>query len=163
MGNIIATRDQPPERWVRLSNGATDAVLGVLVIAGSDLAATPWQRRLISWLAGRDQTIFGRGAVGFDLEDLGWSKADFAAEQEFLRRVIATAATGHRWAALGYEPRREVVIEHLARLDALVRDLPHGAADQPTDRFWPDGDPTALCPAHRVLLHPDGCLLCNDR
>lgn len=163
MGNIFASRCQPPDRWVDLSNGATAVLLGVIVIAGSDLAASPWQRRLISWIAGRDQAVFGLGAVGFDLEDLGWTKADFAAQQGFLRQVLATAASGHRWTALGYQPRRVVLVERLARLDALVRELPASAADEPTDRFWPTDDPTERCSSHRILLHSAGCLLCNDR
>ncbi|MFC7619219.1 hypothetical protein [Microlunatus sp. GCM10028923] len=163
MGNVIGSRGQPRDRWVHLSNAATAVLYSVIVIAGTDLASTPWQRRLISWIAGRDQAIFGRGAVDLELEDIGWSRAEFAAQQGFLRDVLATAATGHRWDVLDYRPSREILIEFLARVDSLVRELPPSVADEPTDRYWPVDDPVDRCPTHQVLLHPGGCLICHDR
>lgn len=162
MVNSISADFAPPDRWVRMSNGLTSVVLSVLVLSGSDLAQTPWQRRLVAWLAGHDQFLHGIGTVGFGLEEIAWTRAEFPAQQAFLREVAAMAATGHRWQALGYAPRREVVLYELALFDALVRDLPITAADEPTDRWWPDSDPTQRCPVHLVLLHSEGCLLCND-
>jgi len=50
-----------------MSNGTTSVLLDVLAIAGSDLATTPWEKKLVYWLVQHDQSRSGLGAVSFPL------------------------------------------------------------------------------------------------
>ena len=52
---------------IQMSNGLTDVFFNVLVLSGSALARTDSERRLVVWLAEKDQSRMGYGAIGFDL------------------------------------------------------------------------------------------------
>lgn len=150
MSNIIG--DRVAGRQVHLSNGNTDVLLSVLLLAGSDLAETDRQVALMVWLAEHDQGVRGRGTVGFDLAEV----PDLPAERAFLLRVIDLAATRHRWDVLGYDP--PVAQRFLAELRELVRGFEPKAAG-PTQTPRPEH---RKCPEHGVYLHEHGCLLCPD-
>ena len=51
-----------------MSNGCTDVFLTTIGLSGSRLAVTDGEKRLILWLLERDQWVWGRGIVGFNLE-----------------------------------------------------------------------------------------------
>lgn len=161
MGNQISLAGTLPADWVSMSNGGTAVLLSVLLLAGSDLASTPWERGCVRWLSEHDQDVFGLGVVGFDLSEICMTTADFEAEKTFLLRLVDTALARHRWEVLSYDP--PFVSASLQRLRALVERL------EPShfvlDRVWKfalEGEVAGLCPLHRVFLHPAGCLLCND-
>src|SRR5262245_51957100 len=62
---------------LRLSNGATDVLLSILLLAGSDLATSDWEKSLVVWLAEHDQSVVGGGCVDFDLDEIAWTSTDF--------------------------------------------------------------------------------------
>src|SRR5215813_8151203 len=102
----------------KIPNGATDVLLSVLLLAGSDLAQTPWEKEFITWLAGHDQGTFGLGMVGFDLDEIAWDPDRFVEQKAFLLRVIDTALQRHRWEILDYDP--PYVHIDLAKLRDLI-------------------------------------------
>lgn len=150
MSNSIS--DRASDRQVHMSNGNTDVLLSVLLLAGSDLAETDGEVELMVWLAEHDQGVRGRGAVGFDLAELPAGEA----ERAFLLRVIDLAATRHRWDVLGYEP--PFAQRFLAELRELVRGFEPATAP-PAKTPYPEH---RKCPGHDVYLHEYGCLLCHD-
>lgn len=119
-----------------LSNGATDVFLSVLQFALSDLADDPWRRALAQWVAWHDQTLVGRGVVGFDLEDVHWDPAEFASQKAFLLQVIDFAATRHRWSELCYDPPHAVAYLQRYREVVAAFELPPGFG-RPLDTAGP--------------------------
>lgn len=135
--------------------------MSVLLLSGSGLAASVWEREFMAWLAEQDQEVFGAGMVGFDLDEIAWDPAGFDVQQRFVLGVIDLALQRHRWDELGYHPPFAA-----AQLDAL-RTL--------VAEFRPDADATAgtwswrspperliMCERHRVYVHDHGCLLCHE-
>ena len=53
-----------------MSNGCTDVFLTTIGLSGSRLAVTDGEKRLILWLLERDQWVWGRGIVGFNLAEM---------------------------------------------------------------------------------------------
>lgn len=149
---------------LRLSNGATSALLDLLVLSGSALASTEWQRSCVVWLAEHDQGVMGLGIVGFDLDELAWTPAGFADEHPFLSRVVDAALDGVGWGVLDWvpgDPNRE----HLRGFRQLVEAVtpPVAAAGwsfrAPPPAGWP------RCSRHGALRHglcDHGCIVCND-
>lgn len=157
MANLIKSGDKPP---LQMSNSTTSVVLDVLVIAGCDLAATPWEQKLVYWLAQHDQTRSGLGCVGFDIRDLGWIADELEAQKQFVLRMIDAALARRGWERLPFTPGEERVMPALERLRELVGEVAWSASQA----VWVPSELPAhgSCEVHRVYLHETGCILCND-
>ena len=107
-------------------------------------------------------SIFGLGVVGFDLEDIAWTREGFAAEKAFVLRMIDAARARHRWDALGYDP--PFAEGQLGELRALVEGFTAEHVLEHDDWSWRFDETQAAgkCARHAVYLHGAGCLLCND-
>ena len=57
MANIIWLGAAENSQCIQMSNGLTDVFINVLVLSGSLLAHTSDEKRLIVWLAEKDQKI----------------------------------------------------------------------------------------------------------
>ncbi|MEV6472108.1 hypothetical protein [Streptomyces sp. NPDC051657] len=152
-------------RHLEMSNGGTAVFVDVLMLAVSALAREPWHFRFAALLTLQDQSVMGRGAVGFDLAELDWGDTpqEGAEAKSFLLRVLDLALTRHRWEELTYEPPYaekylrtyramvEAVAPMTARADAEVLPGPQDAA-------------LASCVRHRVLdalPYWSGCVFCT--
>ena len=159
MANTISSQHSS-EASVPLSNGAMSVLMSVLVLAGSQLAQSDWERRFVAWLARRDQSIFGLGMVSFDLADIPWTEA-WEAERAFALRVIDLAHTGHRFADLDYDA--PFVKGQLESLRALVEGVNVAVVTASTGKVFEDADlPVPRCELHDVIAHGYGCLLCGE-
>ncbi|MGW2253042.1 hypothetical protein ACWCXH_22990 [Kitasatospora sp. NPDC001660] len=140
-----------------LTNGATEVLVEVLMLAVTALARRDWEYGFAADLARQDQSLMGRGTVGLRLEDLDWG-AEPERNRAFALAVVDLALTRHRWDELGYEP--PYVEGHLRALRLMVEDT----RPQPV----PPADRTevaaATCVRHRVLVplawYP-ACVLCD--
>lgn len=161
MANLITCERADGSPYLQLSNGSMAVLISVLLLAGSDLASSDWERELVVWLAEHDQGIYGRGVVGFDLDEIAWSPDQLAAQRAFLVRVIDLALAHHRWEILGYDP--PFVAEQLLRLREMVEQYPAAIVAAGREWQWHGGPPTGeRCPHHAVFLHTHGCAICND-
>lgn len=148
-----------------LSNGATAMFIDVLMLAVSDLASEDWDFRFAALLTLQDQNVMGRGAVGFDLAEFDWgaTERERARAKDFVLRVTALAASGHRWRELDYRPT--CVHEHLRRFTTLVDSFTPPAEGSTAQGFpGPDEAAMASCVRHRVLSALplwNGCFLCH--
>jgi hypothetical protein len=162
MGNLV-THDRSGG-VLRLSNGATSALLDLLALAGSALATTDWERSLVVWLAEHDQGVLGIGIVGFDLDAIGWTRTGFDGEHAFLLRVVDAALTGVGWGTLDWVPG-DLNREHLRGFRQLVEGVTSPAGDTPWTFVAPLPEGWPRCPTHGVLRHgldDGGCVVCND-
>ncbi|MFI0216037.1 hypothetical protein [Streptomyces lydicus] len=161
MGNVFKGGDQRLD----LSNSGTEVFVDVLTLAVSDLAEDPWDYRFAALLTLQDQSVMGRGAVGFDLEDIDWGATphERARAKGFVLRVVARALSRHRWNELGYRPPHAE--DSLRRFLAMVESFTPPGRARPGGGFpGPDDAARASCVRHRVLTALplwDGCLFCR--
>lgn len=155
-------------RSLSLSNGGTDVFVDVLMLAVSGLAAGDWDHRFATLLTLQDQNVLGRGAVGFDLEDIDWGRCPHErdAAKAFVLRVLDLALSRHRWDELGYEP--PFAERYLRQYRAMVEafDPAHAGRGRGGTPF-PEAEEAAMasCVRHRVLCAPahwDGCVFCTS-
>lgn len=161
MGNLILNAKAPGQPYLQLSNGAMSVLITTLVLSGSDLAATSWQQACITWLAEHDQAVFGLGVVGFDVDEIAWTEAEFAQQHTFVLRVIERAIHKHRWSVLDYDP--PFVQADLQDLRQIIQQYQRSFIDCEKDWSWYAApDRFIKCPRHQVYMHAHGCVICND-
>lgn len=166
MSNIITLNSDA----ISMSNGLTDVFINVLVLSGSRLAKNVDEKRLIVWLAEKDQSKVGMGTVGFDIREMPWSIDRFEENRSFLLEVIGRAKDKTDWSKLDYSPNEKLLFpvlngfsEMLSRLS--VKDVAPDALSEWTADADPD-DPILCgfpkCAKHGVLLSCFGCQICNN-
>ncbi|MFI6858639.1 hypothetical protein ACIBKZ_01855 [Streptomyces sp. NPDC050421] len=139
-------------RCLEMTNGGTTVFVDVLMLAVSALAHEPWDFRFAALLTLQDQSVMGRGVVGFGLADLNWGDTpqERAAAKGFLLRVLDLALSRHRWEELTYEPPRAQA--YLSTYRAMVEDFdPATAAPDAGVLPGPQEAAMASCVRHRVL------------
>ncbi|WP_148590086.1 hypothetical protein [Streptomyces sp. WAC01526] len=161
MGNVFGGGEQS----LYLSNGGTEVFIDVLMLAVSDLADDVWDYRFAALLTLQDQTVMGRGAVGFDLQEIAWGATPRgrARSKDFVLRATALALSRHRWNELGYDP--PFAQDYLYRFKAMVESFVDAPGDTPLAGGFPGPGERAMasCAAHRILSalpHWEGCFLC---
>ncbi|WP_141694477.1 hypothetical protein [Rhizobium multihospitium] len=142
----------------------TDVFMEVLAIAASALAQTRSEQAFASWIASRDQAVFGLGVVGFDIAEMPWHVATFAEDRNFLIRAITTAESKAGWEKLlGYEPKEDWLMPCLMRLRMLVSAFgPHdiGPNSAAIHSTFSESD-LSRCETHGIIMHAYGCPVCN--
>jgi hypothetical protein len=162
MGNLITNRKASDQTSLQLSNGAMSVLLSTLALSGSDMAVTPWEIECVTWLAQRDQSIFGLGLVGFDIDDLAWRRDDFDAQHAFVLTMIDRAASRRRWDVLDYDP--PFAEAQLRALHQMVSQYQLSFVEPDTAwDWWAQPEQYTKCPHHQVYLHAYGCVICNDQ
>lgn len=83
----------PPARGDATGRG-TEVFVDVLTLAVSDLAEDPWDYRFAALLTLQYRSVMGRGAVGFDLEDIdgGATPHERARSKGCVLRTAASSA-----------------------------------------------------------------------
>lgn len=155
---------------IHMSNGLTDVFINVLVLSGSALAVTDDEKRIIVWLAEKDQSSVGMGTVGFDICGLPWNKNAFAGNKRFLLNVIEAAKSKDNWFFLDYEPNEELLFPCLDRFSKLISALECIDIDPMALHKWLSAadasDPVLSdfpkCSKHGALLSCFGCQICNN-
>lgn len=159
MSNWISNKKAQIE--MGLSNGATAVLLSLLLLAGSDLAETPWEQACITWLSEQDQSIFGLGVVSFDLDQVAWQRADFDRQKAFLLRTVDLALMRHRWELLDYDPPAGP--DFLREFRSVLESYDSEMIDSDKDWDWFQApERFEKCPQHQVFQHANGCLICHD-
>ncbi|MFF9079211.1 hypothetical protein ACF1BR_05955 [Streptomyces rubiginosohelvolus] len=150
---------------LEMRNGGTAVFVDVLVLAVSALAREPWHFRFAALLTLQDQSVMGRGVVGFDLAELDWGDTpqERAAAKDWLLRVLDLALTRHRWDELTYDP--PYAEGYLSTYRAMVEAFDPATAE-PGKGVLPGPEDAAMasCVRHRVLdalPHWAGCVFCT--
>lgn len=173
MGNRIYLNDpaeDPGCRDLQMSNGLTDVLISVLLLSGSQLARDETEKRLIVWLAERDQSAVGMGTVGFAISDMPWNRETFQKDQAFLLSTIEEAKGGRGWESLDYTPARKLLLPVLDQFAALIAQFAQSQIQSEALEEWlaqaEETDPVRCgfprCPRHHTLLTGFGCQICNN-
>ncbi len=156
-----------------ISNGWTSVLYSTLLISGSRLAKTEWEKLFIIWLAEHDQNHVGQGIVGIDFNNIHWSTSEFDSQKEFVVKVAQNAIDEKSWTKLDYETDRET-LTGLLNLWIAVFSNAQIADIVPRDDFnWYNkpnlSEIEMKCPIHNIFLNQlgntekDCCYLCNNQ
>ena len=176
MGNIISFDGtvSVDDDSISMSNGLTDVFIDYLLISGSQLAESKSEKRMIVFLAEKQQAIIGMGTVGFDITEMPWQTDSFEADKTFMLGTINNArllsVQRSVWNKLGYEPNQKLIEYALSRFEALIKRMTINDIDENNLEDWcsaaEEDDPVNCgfpkCSKHGVLLSFCGCKLCND-
>jgi len=165
MSNSIVGKSDPKTLMVRMNNGATDVVIALLVMSGSENARRLSEIELSVSLAAKDQSIYGRGCIGFDIRDLPWAieRTEFQKDKEFLLKVVRIASNGSYSDRLDYEPGLEFIRSCFEDLQLLLKELEYeDINDKTVDRKLMPQPPYRKCETHGCYLHQEGCVICNS-
>lgn len=134
-----------------------DMLVSMLALSASELAVTEWQKRFASWICGFDTSRLGLGMACWDMDEIGWTRGDFAEQKLFVLQSIDLALQHHRWGVLplptdlydrydGYLKRvRELVAGYTIE---FIQEPPHDNSP------WQRNTQTVMrCPEHGVYLH----------
>lgn len=153
-----------------MSNVLTDVFLNVLILSGSRLATTEDEKRLIVWLAERDQSKRGGGTVGFDIGEMPWNPENFSESKTFMLNVIRFAEQRLGWETLDYTPNKEMIFPALKKFYKMVSEftvndiLPGGLQEWlgAAEEYYPVMCGFPKCEKHDALLGCFGCQVCNN-
>ena len=106
-----------------MSNGLTDTLISALLLSGSQLAKTDQEKRLIVWLAEKDQSAVGMGTVVFSVLDMPWDRSTLEQDRSFLRRTVEQAKMRRGWELLDYQPSEELLLPSLEKFLFLIAQL----------------------------------------
>ena len=170
MANIVWSGAGNDPECIRMSNGLTDVFINVLVLSGSALARTPEEKRLIVWLAEKDQSKVGMGTVDFDICDMPWNGETFEENRAFLLKVIEGAKNKAGWELLDYVTNEELLFPCLDRFAQLISKIGTDNIKPEALKEWLEAanpsDPVLTgfpkCPRHGTLLSCFGCQICNN-
>lgn len=166
MSNFIGQKTEQ----LQMSNGLTDVFLNVLILSGSRLATNDSERRLIVWLAEKDQSKRGMGTVGFDIGEMPWDPQNFSECKAFLLNTIQAAEDKFGWETLDYKPNKQMIFPVLKRFYEMVsafkrEDIFPGGLEEWLGAAEED-DPVLngfpRCEKHDALLGCFGCQVCNN-
>lgn len=152
-----------------MSNGLTDVFINVLLLSGSKLAKTVSEKRMVVWLAEKDQTL-GIGTVGFDICDMPWSIDTFDEDKMFIIKIIEEAKNKSDWKKLDYIPNENLLFPCLEKFSKLVSEMNIGHIEKASLNEWiksaDKDDPINIgfpyCRKHNTLLTFLGCQICNS-
>lgn len=166
MSNIISLNSNT----ISMSNGLTDVFINVLMLSGSRLAETVDEKRLIVWLAERDQSRVGIGTVGFDIREMPWNINRFEENRRFMLKTVGLAHTKTDWNKLDYAPNEKLLFPVLNKFSDMLSKLtakdidPNALGEWLADANFDDpikcGFPK--CEKHSTLLSCFGCQICNN-
>lgn len=153
-----------------MSNGLTNVFINVLVLSGSRLAKTVDEKRLIVWLAEKDQSKVGMGTVGFDIEEMPLNYDNFNKNKTFILEVIQAAKNKLGWETLEYHPNEKMLFPALEKFSKMISHLeakyilPNALGEWLTAA---DSDDPVVCgfpkcEKHGVYLSCFGCQVCNN-
>jgi hypothetical protein len=166
MGNNIINLKADPGSLIELTNGSTDMVSDLLVLAGSAIAEDDHEKDLVIWIAQTDQHVRGRGAVSFDIAQIGWDPVIFEKQKDFMLRLISAAICKAGREKLDYEPLEPFASDTLKSLKEMITAFGSAHIDPKVQidlwEFDEDTKKYERCSYHDVLYHAHGCIVCNN-
>lgn len=171
MSNILSHKAK--DRFYTINNAYTQLLFSTLLIAGSKLAKTPWQKQFLIWLAEHDQNHMGSGMVGFDVTNVYWIESEFDEQKQFVVDLAKNALNKKIWSQLPFttnEPQLIALLQDWISLFSVVQkqDIVQGKQDfnwlcKPESSMLND-----KCPQHNIYLNRLGdsvqlcCMICNN-
>ena len=170
MSNSIGFNSKTSDYDLHMSNGSMSMFINILCLSGGRLAATDSQKRLMVFLAEKNQSAVGLGNVGFDIVEMPWDKASFDEDKAFMLKVTEGAKNRLGWETLGYQPNEEFVAEFTSKFAKLIDHMTFDDINEDELTEWLAGadetDPVnqgyPKCTIHDAYISCHGCQICTD-
>lgn len=172
MGNTISFNEnvQKEDDSLSISNGLTDVLIDVLLLSGSNLAITESEKRMMVFLAEKQQIVVGLGTVGFEIVQMPWERKTFEADKKFMLETIKGARQKIGWEKLDYTPSIEYITYALDGFESLIKRMRIEDVNEEELKEWMSeaeaNDPIHMgypkCEKHDIILSIFGCKLCNE-
>ena len=176
MGNIFCfkiDKDNGGESLkdaLSLSNITTAKFINVLCLSGGRLAKTESQKRMMVFLAEKNQSLCGIGTVGFNIVNMPWDRESFDEDKAFILDVIRGAKDKLGWETLDFQPNEEIVFEALDVFEKLIHRMNKDEIRDDRLKDWlseaKKNDPVHCgfpkCRIHDTYLSLFGCQVCMD-
>jgi hypothetical protein len=103
------------------------------------------------------------GVIGFDIDDIAWTKANFEAEQAFVLNVMDEAGNETNWDVLAYQPNIKPKLLIFRELVEAYQKSFVESEEWGGTSFFKNGDEFQVCPIHKIYKHKSskGCRICN--
>ncbi len=166
MSNMISSKNE----YMSMSGGSMSMFINILCLSGGRIAAADSQKRIMVFLAEKNQSVCGLGTAGFDIAEIPWDKATFDEDKAFLLNVIRGARLKLGWETLGYQPNEEFAAEYLDKLEKLIETMTTDDIRDDSLSDWladaDDNDPInngfPKCKIHDTYISIHGCQVCTD-
>jgi len=155
-----------------ISNGWTSVLYSTLLISGSHMAKTQWEKLFMIWMAEHDQNHIGGGMVGIDFDNIFWSTLEFEKQKEFVVAIAQNAIDEKSWTKLDYETDGETLTGLLNLWMAVFSNAQIADIVPRNDFNWynkPNSSEINMkCHIHNIFLNQlgntekDCCYLCHN-
>ena len=167
MGSLFLNSQS--NNYFKTSTVTTDLFLKSLVISGSRMARSEWEKSMVMFFVERNQNITGGGLAGFDVMELGWTKESFFVQLKFLHSVVEDCLKYQTWNAFNYATSKaEIMIKSLQKFKELIAEIDFTKIrDNRIVHNFHQRENYEYCSLHQTLklndliLGQEGCLVCS--
>lgn len=169
MGNgFVNSREK---KVIPFSNSVTHPLYCGLLIEGSALSVTEWEKRLMTWIAEKNQNLVGLGLVGVDVCNLAWTESEFDLQKKFLLKIISLTLMKKSWNKYGFQLIDEIGLRKIGELREMIHELSFDQVNTQGLTFYyepPSLNKLELCEEHQVYLNyfpvelKNRCLICSS-
>ena len=134
MTNILSHTSK--DIFHNVNNSWTSVLYSTLLISGSELAKTEWEKLFMIWLAEHDQAHIGLGFVGIDFDDIHWTKENFDEQKTFVIDIAKIAISNKSWNKLDYHPDEKILTSVLQLWIEIFSDATTDDIKKELVDFW---------------------------
>ncbi len=99
MANIISLKGLSSNKWLSMSNGATDVFIDILEQV---YCANKFENLQVTWIINNHRDRIAIGCSGFDMGDIPWVKDSFIEDRNQLYKVVKLMKDQSYWLKLCY-------------------------------------------------------------
>ena len=150
---------------VTLNSAQTEALYRGIVVLGSNINKTNWQKDLIIWISEHNPRLVGDGAAGFDITRMGWSREIFYVQRAYLLETLHYTIRYKSWnnfmISIDDEEATQKTLELVALFEEITID---DVLPGPVPFLFRDPEDTTYrwCKIHRNTLLNDAAISTNQ-
>ena len=150
---------------VALSPVQAEALYRGIVVLGSNINKTNWQKDLIIWISEHNPRLVGNGAAGFDITRMGWSRETFYVQRAYLLETLHYTIRYKSWnnfmISIDDGEATQKTLELIALFEELKIDDVHPG---PVPFLFRDPEDTTYrwCKTHYITLLNDAVIAANQ-
>lgn len=157
------------KEMVNFANWLTKPLYCGLLIEGSLLAQSNWEKRMMVYLAEKNQKLVGLGIVGINLSELEWEASTFNKQKEFLTKTVKSSIRNQSYNKYHFKLDVELAEQKLNEILELIENLKfEDTSDVKFSYFFEPPDLIdQICGKHKTYLNYfdvpniDKCLICS--
>ena len=157
------------KEMVNFANWLTKPLYCGILIEGSLLAQSNWEKRLMVYLAEKNQKLVGLGVVGINLTELEWKKSTFTEQKDFLKEIVNSSMKNKSYNKYHFRLDDKLAKQKLSEILNLIEKLKLEDISDSKFRYFfePPNVIDKICSKHKTYLNyfdvptVDKCLICS--